>query len=75
MVSQILNVSGIGTNVYAKALSVNEGFTYGDVNEDGKVNSIDFAYMKQYLLQIIDEFPENQIFPELFSHSLTLALL
>jgi len=31
--------------------------TLGDVNGDGEVNSIDFAYLKQYLLVMIKEFP------------------
>jgi len=31
--------------------------TLGDVNGDGEVNSIDFAYLKQYLLGMIKEFP------------------
>ncbi len=30
---------------------------YGDVNEDGNINSIDFALIKQYLLELITVFP------------------
>ncbi|WP_010247690.1 leucine-rich repeat domain-containing protein [Acetivibrio cellulolyticus] len=32
----------------------------GDVNDDGKVNSIDFGYMRKYLLGLISEFPAGE---------------
>jgi len=31
-----------------------------DVNSDGEVNSTDYAYLKRYILRIIDAFPHNQ---------------
>lgn len=33
-------------------------FVYGDVNGDGLANSIDFGYMRQYLLGMISNFPD-----------------
>lgn len=32
-----------------------EDIEYGDVNNDGKVNSIDYALLQRYLLEIVDE--------------------
>jgi len=29
-----------------------------DVNSDGEVNSTDYAYLKRYILRIIDAFPQ-----------------
>jgi len=29
----------------------------GDLNGDGKINSLDYAYLKKYLLGLIDKFP------------------
>ncbi len=35
-------------------------FVNGDVNVDGNVNSIDFGYMRKYLLGLISEFPGGE---------------
>lgn len=35
-------------------------YTYGDINNDGYINSSDYALMRRYILEIIDTFP----FPE-----------
>ena len=43
------------TYVYAAANSW-EYVTIGDINEDGVVDSLDFAYMRMYLLGKIDKF-------------------
>lgn len=41
------------------ASSVTPEFLYGDVNGDEKVNSLDFALLKQYLLEKITQFPDE----------------
>lgn len=35
--------------------------TIGDVNNDGNKNSIDFGYMRKYLLGLITEFPAGEV--------------
>ncbi len=40
----------------------NEKIKYGDINGDGSVNSIDFGYLKMYLLGMIKEFPAENGF-------------
>ena len=37
---------------------------YGDVNADGNVNSIDFGFMRMYLLGLIDKFPSEKGFDQ-----------
>ncbi|NLL04669.1 MAG: cellulase family glycosylhydrolase [Clostridiaceae bacterium] len=34
-----------------------KSFIYGDIDGEGNVNSLDFAYLRQFLLSIITEFP------------------
>lgn len=57
-VIQIVSICGTYGNVFAEDIHVaEEDFMYGDVNGDGDINSLDFAYMRRYILGFIKEFP------------------
>ncbi|OPZ91963.1 MAG: Endoglucanase E precursor [Firmicutes bacterium ADurb.Bin419] len=58
LITQGINAFGFSGVVFAgEEIEFNEpSFVYGDVTGDGKINSIDFATMKQYLLGIIKQF-------------------
>jgi len=34
-------------------------FMYGDVDGNKKINSLDYAYMRQFIIEMIDEFPDK----------------
>lgn len=46
-------------NVSTPTPTSDKAILYGDVNDDGAVNSIDFGFMRQYLLGIIQDFPSE----------------
>ncbi|MEN2776188.1 dockerin type I domain-containing protein [Acetivibrio clariflavus] len=56
-----------------------ENILYGDVNGDNEVNSIDFAYMKMYLLGITNKLPMDAKYGDLngdgYVDSIDLALI
>lgn len=57
-VIQAVSICGTHISVFAEDINVvEEGFIYGDVDGDRSANSIDFAYMRMYILGLIKEFP------------------
>jgi|LSQX01.2.fsa_nt_gb YD repeat-containing protein len=38
-------------------INVGSAIIYGDVNGDGEVNSTDYAWVRKYILGVVDEFP------------------
>ncbi|AEV68433.1 glycosyl hydrolase [Acetivibrio clariflavus] len=48
-----------GFTPYPAPTPINEDVIYGDLNGDKNIDSIDYAYLKMYLLGMIKEFPSD----------------